>query len=198
VERAAQVVVVADGARWMWNRISHALQELGVESSKCVEVLDFYHASEHISEAAKEQRGWSQGRCVKWSKTQREKPWQGEVAEVIEECRRLEQEQGRSKLGKLANYLENNKTRCGYDQCVERGIPCGSGVIESAVRQVLGMRVKGNGKFWKRETGERMIRFRSWYVSGRLEQLYRWSLERRAAWCNAQINLSNLAMCDAA
>jgi hypothetical protein len=182
----------------MWNRISEVLEGLGVEASKRVEVLDFYHASQHLSEAAKEQRGWSQGWCIKWSKAQREKLWRGQVSDVIKECRRLEREEGRAQMGNVANYLEKNKSRCVYDECVKQGWPRGSGVIESAVRQVLGMRVKGSGQFWKRESAERMIRLRSWYISGRLEQLFRWSLERRASWCNSQINLSNLAMCDAA
>lgn len=191
VKRAARVVIVADGARWMWSRASEVLLGLGVEEDKITEVLDFYHASQHIYEAAQAQQNWSSGWRTSWSKNQREALRQGRVQDVIDACDKLFREERREEMEGLANYLQNNKSRCGYDKCRENKLPCGSGVIESTVRQVLCMRIKGCGKFWKRAQCEQMVRLRSWQVSGRLEALINWALTRRAAWWDGSIKTLN-------
>jgi hypothetical protein len=182
VERAARVVVVADGAPWIWARLAPALLDLGVESGKVSEVLDFYHASEHIHQAAKAQEDWSQGFVRRWGMDQTKLLKQGRVAEIISTCDKLFREERREEMEGLANYLESRQHMCRYKEFEQTKIPCGSGVIESAVRQVLCMRVKGVGKFWREEQCEQMTRLRSWHVAGRLESLMVWALERRAAW----------------
>jgi hypothetical protein len=186
---AAQVVVVADGAPWIWARLRTTLLGLGVDGDKIMEVLDFYHASQHIHEAAKAQQNWSQGCCIKWCKLQVDRLVQGDVAEVIAACDKLFREERREEMEKLANYLENNQHRCRYDVFRLAQAPCGSGVIESLVKQVICMRVKGCGKFWKRANCEQMVRLRSWLVSGRLEALMNWALARRASWWHGEVKL---------
>jgi hypothetical protein len=187
VKQAARVVVVADGAPWIWARMRDTLESLGVEPSKITEVLDFYHASQHIHEAAKDQADWSPGYATRWSVDQTKLLKQGCVSKVISSCDKLFREERREKMEGLANYLENRQHMCSYDLFAQANIPCGSGVIESAVRQVLCMRVKGSGKFWKQAQCEQMTRLRSWQVAARLESLLTWALERRAAWWGGEV-----------
>ena len=52
------------------------------------------------------------------------------------------------------------------------------------IRQVINVRLKSCGKFWKREAAERMLMARSWWVTGRLENLWRFTLRQEANWWN--------------
>jgi hypothetical protein len=68
-----------------------------------------------------------------------------------------------------------------------RGLPKGSGCIESAVRRVVNLRLKGNGMFWTSENAESMLQVRcqllssEWFV--RLEELRERRLRtRRTDW----------------
>ena len=45
--------------------------------------------------------------------------------------------------------------RLNYDQVAEMKLPIGSGAIESLIRQVVNLRLKGNGKFWLLENASR-------------------------------------------
>ncbi len=59
-----------------------------------------------------------------------------------------------------------------------------SRIVESTIRQVINMRLKSCGKFWKYEAAERMLMARSWWVTGRLEDLWRFTLRQQANWWN--------------
>ncbi len=56
--------------------------------------------------------------------------------------------------------------------------------MESMIRQVINMRLKSCGKFWKRASAERMLMARSWWVTGSLEDLWRFTLRQQANWWN--------------
>src|SRR5262245_35090426 len=53
-----------------------------------------------------------------------------------------------------------------------RSIPLGSGSVESAIRRVVNMRMKGNGTFWRRDNAEIMLLLRSYLKAGRLDDLF--------------------------
>ena len=48
-----------------------------------------------------------------------------------------------------------------------RGLPLGSGAIESAIRRVINLRLKGNSIFWEEENAEGMLQIRGLALSGR-------------------------------
>lgn len=48
INQAKQILLVADGAEWIWLRIAPLLQRLGCQPDSIVELLDFYHAAEHL------------------------------------------------------------------------------------------------------------------------------------------------------
>src|SRR5512132_1236954 len=52
ITKADQILFVADGARWIWNRVGTMLRRLGVEPDRIDEVVDFYHAVEHLGKIA--------------------------------------------------------------------------------------------------------------------------------------------------
>ena len=48
-----------------------------------------------------------------------------------------------------------------------RRLPLGSGAIESAIRRVINLRLKGNSIFWEEENAEGMLQVRGLVLSGR-------------------------------
>jgi hypothetical protein len=50
VIHANQVLLVADGAIWIWQRIPALLKRLGLKPEQIIEVIDFYHAAEKLCE----------------------------------------------------------------------------------------------------------------------------------------------------
>ena len=53
-----------------------------------------------------------------------------------------------------------------------RGLPMGSGAIESAIRRVINLRLKGNSIFWEEENAEGMLQIRGLVLSGRWDETF--------------------------
>ena len=69
-------------------------------------------------------------------------------------------------LNKLNNYFADTD-KFQYSNFKKKNIPIGSGSVESAIRRVLNLRIKGAGLFWLKENAEKMIFLRSQLLSGR-------------------------------
>jgi FMN phosphatase YigB (HAD superfamily) len=48
INQAKQVLLVADGAEWIWKYIPPLLQRLGCPPESIHQLLDFYHVTEHL------------------------------------------------------------------------------------------------------------------------------------------------------
>ena len=55
----------------------------------------------------------------------------------------------------------------GYARLKANNWPIGSGAVESAIRRVINLRLKGPGIFWYRENAEAMLMLRAYYKAGR-------------------------------
>src|SRR3954466_212570 len=82
ISTADKVLFVADGARWIWNRVGALLRRLGVEPERVEEVVDFYHAVEHLGKIAALQRRWTGPERQQWTRRQRRRLLNGGVEEV--------------------------------------------------------------------------------------------------------------------
>jgi len=58
-----------------------------------------------------------------------------------------------------------------YDEFRRRGIPQGSGAVESAIRRVVNLRLKGPSIFWRGPNAERMLHLRCYLKAGRWAEL---------------------------
>ena len=75
-------------------------------------------------------------------------------------------------MKKLNEYFGNHN-RFQYKTFRDQGLPTGSGTVESAIRRVINLRIKGAGLFWGREHAENMIFLRSLVLTGKLKNACR-------------------------
>ena len=54
-----------------------------------------------------------------------------------------------------------------YHQLRQKNLPCGSGIIESAIRRVINLRFKSPSTFWKQENVAKLIFLRAMFLAGR-------------------------------
>jgi hypothetical protein len=175
---ADQLFFIADGAPWIWDRVAGLLEDVGIDLAKYSQALDFYHAVEHLNELAKLKR-WSARERQRWVNTQKRRLLQGQldefVAAIDTACRGT-----RNKLLKREkNYFHKHKDNMKYQQLKSQGLPIGSGAVESAIRRIINLRLKGPGIFWHEATADAMLMLRSYYKAGR------WNLLKNMAYSGA-------------
>lgn len=167
---AEMVAFRADGAPWIWDRLEWVRQRLGLKKRQVSLGLDWCHAVHHISLAleplvAEADRKRVFKKLRKWLK-------QGAWKKVVYELIDLLREKGLDENAPVwteINYLERHGEagHMDYATCRRRKLPTGSGAIESAIRRVINLRMKGNSISWKEENAEGMLVLRGLVVSRR-------------------------------
>jgi hypothetical protein len=154
------LVFVADGAKWIWNRIADYYPN-------STQILDFYHCKEHICAFAKEY--FAENEVLKWVDDCMEKLKSEQVDMFLKELKELpvNSKSIEKSRNKLLVYLENNKKRINYGQFIREGLLIGSGSIESANRDVIQKRMKLSGQRWTLEGARQMLNMRTAYKSGK-------------------------------
>jgi len=171
--RAAEIIVVADGAPWIWNRVDALADALGVERNKIVRVADFYHAVEHLTAFAELCSGWNEEKRRRWIRKMRRHLKKGKIKDVIKIMRELCKGRGKARIKTELQYFETRKDYMRYHAFQWRKIPIGSGAVESAIRRVINLRLKGPSIFWREENAERMLHLRAYLKAGRWDELMR-------------------------
>lgn len=168
---AKQIILVADGAWWIWNRADALAKALGLDPSKLVKVADFYHAVEHLTAIADLCAGWSQSKKETWVRRMRTHLKAGQMDEVLKAARPLRRGRNSTQIRTEVAYFEERREFMQYAKFRRRHIPLGSGAVESAVRRVINLRMKGPSIFWRAENAERMLHLRAYYKAGRWDEL---------------------------
>lgn len=156
------VVVVGDGAPWIWNLAAELFPHR-------VEVLDWYHADEHVSAVARTLYGDGTPKAAAWRQTQLDRLWHDGVEQVIEGLRFLGAHQRaaakRTAVLDLHRYLTTNRERMRYQTFRAAGHRIGSGAVESAVSHVVQQRMKRVGMRWRGAGADAMLALRAVYRS---------------------------------
>jgi hypothetical protein len=176
---ASQAEVVAfrtDGAPWIWDRLEWVIRRLGLQKSQVSLGLDWCHAVHHISlaleslvaEAAERKRVFKKMR--KWLK-------QGACQKVVFGLLDLLLAAGLDEEAPAwteITFLERHGEagHMDYAKFRRRHLPEGSGAIESAIRRVINLRMKGNSIFWEEENAEGMLLLRSLVLSRRWKETF--------------------------
>lgn len=157
--KAHQVVFLGDGAAWIW--LMATLLFPG-----CIQILDFFHVSEYLWEVARNAFSEQAEQC-QWVEAQQDALKQSQWQAVIQAAERLPPSSPALKesVERLMSYLQNNRTRIDYRAYLKQGLMIGSGVVESANRRIVTLRLKQSGMFWSRAGAEAVIRLRACYLS---------------------------------
>lgn len=169
--KAKEIILVADGARWIWDRADELARALGIDPSRIIKVADFYHAVEHLTDVAELRAGWNDAQRRKWVRRKRRQLRDGKVDDVIEEMRGFCVGRNAKKIATEVNYFVNRRDMMQYADFARRGIPLGSGGVESAIRRVVNLRLKGPSIFWRGPNAERMLHLRSYLKAGRWDEI---------------------------
>jgi hypothetical protein len=188
---AADVVVFrADGAPWIWDRLPWLIQRLGLRADQVSEGLDWCHAVHNMSLALEAIVAGAERKRIfkKMRKWLKGGSWHKVVDELI-------------RLGLAANLPQDSATwteilylhrhgergRLDYATFRRRGLPQGSGAIESGIRRVINLRLKGNGIYWEEANAEALLALRCLVISGRWNEVFAKMLQslagdRRLEW----------------
>jgi hypothetical protein len=175
ITQADQVLFIADGAPWIWKRVPLLVQALGLAARQVHELLDFYHAVQHLGQVAALRKDWSAKARARWRTQQRRFLLQGQVEQVIAAVQAICRGRNSKAIRKHREYFIKNQSRMAYAQLMALKLPIGSGAVESTVRRVVNLRLKGPSIFWCRASAEAILLLRSYYKAGR------WNLLKRMA-----------------
>jgi len=137
--QAAEVIVLADGARWIWNLVDDLVPH-------GIQILDFSHVKHYLWDAGKIIYGDGSAFVPPWVKDQETLLLENNVAQVIAHLQYFLDI--RPALAPILHYFQQNTGRMRYGTYRMRGYFIGSGAIESAGKQLTATRIKGPGMRW--------------------------------------------------
>ena len=175
IKGAKEVLFIADGSEWMWKDIPPLLERLGCSPKTTYYLQDFYHVTEHLSSFAEvaftqdnDKKAWFKKACKQLKK--------GKSDELIKEMIALKKEDtlDENSLNKEIKHLVKlqKAERINYHLIAQKKLPLGSGAIESLMRQAVNLRLKGNGKFWRRHNAEGLLHLRCQWLAGAWDALF--------------------------
>jgi hypothetical protein len=147
-----RVVVLGDGAKWIWE---HVATTFGCER---VEILDWYHCCEHLWTSGAAVHGVGTIQTAAWVDHAKDLIWERGPAALLTLLATLEgaTEEARKVLATERGYFRTNAERMHYSTYREQGWPIGSGAVESAAKHLVQQRMKRAGMRWS-DLGARAI-----------------------------------------
>jgi len=167
-ERAKDRQAIGDAAHWIWKNI---VPEHFYDARQAV---DWYHATEHLSDIAQWIHGEETPAAKKWYKAAQKQLYQGHAQQIANQLREIAPTcSGHTEdLEREANFFENNKRRMQYLELREDGFVIGSGMVESGCKQYKA-RFCGPGMRWDRDGVERLIPIRSAVMGGCFDAMWK-------------------------
>jgi hypothetical protein len=165
IATATEILVIADGADWIWNRAKAALLKLDVSEQKITEAIDYYHAVEHISDIISKLPKLDNKKKTALFKELKDLLWDGKLEQFMLKVTDLAN--GRKLILDKLSYFQKNVTRMQYQLLRKNKLPCGSGIVESAIRRVINLRFKSPSTFWNQANVEKLIFLRAIFLAGR-------------------------------
>ena len=167
------VEFIADGAEWMWHRVERLRTLAEIPTAKLVEVLDFYHASQYLSETIATCRNMPKAqRQALYKRLRHALRHQADGVEVVMEAlRALATTQRGKTIRRALSYVEAHAHRMRYVTLEAHKLSIGSGQVESAVRRVINLRFKAPGSFWTETTVSGLMHLRAAFKAGRWDDV---------------------------
>lgn len=167
VAHAREVVVVADGAPWIWNQAAEHFPQ-------ATQILDFYHASERLhsvgrtvyGDGTKAARAWADRNVTRLSAGD----WKGLLCSL--KALRPRTAEGRDAVRLALGYFATNRQRMDYPAYRARGLHIGSGVVEAACKAVVATRCKRAGMRWSQPGAQAVLTLRTLLLNERWDEYW--------------------------
>jgi len=159
-QRVPETEVVADGAVWIWNLAGDYFYD-------STQVVDWYHATEHLANAAQQLYPQDEGVRKRWLHEHKTLLFQGHADRVVQQLHKKAETVppvAADVLRQEAGYFETHKHRMYYLDFRNDGWLIGSGTVESAAKQYK-HRFTGPGMRWSRKGLQNLIPLRSLVLS---------------------------------
>lgn len=169
---AEQMIILGDGAPWIWNLAAEHFPG-------AIEIVDLYHAREHLTDLAKIVWGPGTPESKQWADARIAELDAGDVEAAIAVMARLcpRNDAIKDHVRLAIGYFKTNTERMRYRQFRAQGFFVGSGVIEAGCKTIAGRRLKQSGMRWTVKGANAILALRCCELSGRTEQYW----EHRAA-----------------
>jgi hypothetical protein len=165
--QAAKVLVVADGAVWIWNLT-------GDRFPQAHERLDYYHASQHLWAVAHALHPEDEAEARAWVQPLLKKLKRGRATALLNDLRALAKRLRKKKRQAVeaeVSYLASHRERMDYAAARRAGEPQGSGAMESTCRQYQ-CRFKRPGQFWSCAGDEGLMCLETFWRNDRWHLLF--------------------------
>ena len=172
-------VHLADGAKDNWRLMSDIESHLPAPLQKPIEIVDFYHACEHLKKGC--DAAWGESTQEGKNYFERLKKWLKEVDNGAQRIIRtlrfqcsLAKGNRRTRLEAELTYFRNQQHRMHYAAYIQQNLPIASGVMEASCKTLVTQRLKRSGMAWTQAGGQAVLTLRSLIQSYRWDQA--WSL----------------------
>lgn len=182
--QAAVTAFIADGSHWLW-----ALAQS--RFNRAIQILDFWHLSEHVGACAKEFFGEGTDPSRQWALKVCGTLRAGLASAALQEVESLPARSQARRAAKhaLVTYLTNNLSRMDYPRYEKLGLPIGSGEVEAQCKTLVQARCKQAGMRWSSSGVEALLRVRCAVKDGSFEDaftgqrggLLAWQVRRKRA-----------------
>ena len=169
LENARQSVLLGDGIAWIWNH-------LGPIADQAVQILDWYHANEHLWATGKVLYGEGTDACATFSGSLETLLWESKADALLEALDQLHRQlRGKAKreaVKGLMNYLQSHRHRIDYQAYRDQGLYIGSGAVEGMAKNHVHARMKIGSPRWSEQGCQSMLSLRSAYANNQQETLW--------------------------
>lgn len=170
--QAARTVTLGDGASWIWNLVAELFPE-------AIQIVDRFHAKQHLSELGKALYGPAHPRAAPWAKRRHEELDSGKFRALLAAIRR--QLPGSEEARRCLHYFQTNRERMRYPEFHAQGLCTSTGVVQAGCKVAIGTRLKRAGMHWTMRGSNAIIALRCSKLSGRFQDFWERRSERLAA-----------------
>lgn len=156
---ARQLVVIADGSAWIWGIAKRFFP-------KAIQIVDWFHASSYLAKIAAEAFGEGTAQAKAWFDHHKSLLYDGHLAALMHACRAIHS-QAPTAVDAACRYFANNRTRLRYPKYRALGLQIGSGVMESACKQIGLQRLKLSGARWSVDGARKLAKARAAFLSNK-------------------------------
>jgi len=169
LERAAEVIVIGDGAPWIWNLAAEHFPG-------ATQICDLYHSREHLNDLAKQVLavgGIEDGRT--WVTARHDELDRGAIDDLLLALLDTPAAKANAEVRKAVAYFDTNCERMRYGRFRAAAMFVGSGVVEAGCKSVVHRRLKQSGMRWTVRGAASVISLRCQQASGRWEAIWQWA-----------------------